>query len=580
MPKAIGQFSLMLHGHLPYVLAHGRWPHGSDMLCECAAESYLPLLEVFRRLVAEGHSPKVTFGITPVLSEQLADEDFKSEFEHYLRTRSDTARQDEEKFTAQGEDSYAGQARRWQEHYAKLLDIFNNTYDRDIIGAFRKLQEQGHIEIVTSMATHCYAPLIASDIALQAQVKQAVSSYTRYFGVAPRGFWLPECGYRPRYEWKSPLSDTGPQQPVLRKGVEEFLSEAGIDYCFVDSHLLAGGEAIGVYLERFDALANLWQQFQNQYVPAAQVEHRSPYRPYLMASAPETERPVAVFARDPRTGLQVWSGEWGYPGDPWYLDFHKKHVPGGLRYWRVTSSQVGMESKEAYESDKAAQRLPENAGHFKELVKGLLQDYQAEHNEAGVVCAPYDAELFGHWWFEGPEWLYLVLKWINEDPEIEAVTCSEALANYNPSVVVSLPEGSWGQGGFHWIWLNEWTEWIWQRVYQAEEEMEALAREFADRENDENLQNILRQAARELLLLQASDWQFLISTWSARDYAEVRANQHSDWFQRLANMARRYGRGEWVDPADWTFLGDCEKRDSLFADVDPRWWQKLEFPPQ
>jgi 1,4-alpha-glucan branching enzyme len=580
MSKPLGKFALVLHGHLPYVLAHGRWPHGLDMLCECAAESYLPLLHTLRRLVAEGYSPQITIGLTPILSEQLADGDFKHEFYAYLCRRIEMAKEDEAFFIKADEPHYAYLAHKWQDHYSWLVEIFNDHYHQDIVGAFSQLQNEGHIEIMTSAATHGYFPLLGSDISIQAQVKQGVAAYHRHFGRAPKGFWLPECAYRPSYWWQSPLSDAGPQQPVLRKGVEEFLSEAGLDYFFIDTHLLAGGEAIGVYLDRFEALQNLWQQFQDQYQPRPEVGDRSPYRPYLVSSAPKGKKPVAVFVRDPKSGTQVWSAECGYPGDEWYLDFHKKHHLNGLRYWRVTASSLGMGDKLPYVPENAAARPEEHASHFVEVVKGILSEYQQTHNEAGVICSPYDAELFGHWWFEGPDWLYHVLRKLNEDPEVAPVTCSEALAEHRPDTVVALPEGSWGQGGFHWIWLNEWTEWIWRKIYQAEADMEALAKEFAGRKDDENLQKILHQAGRELLLLEASDWEFLISTWTARDYAEMRAEHHFHWFERLAAMARRYGRGEWVEEEDWTFLGEAENRDAIFPEADPGWWEKLDFPPQ
>jgi len=195
-----------------------------------------------------------------------------------------------------------------------------------------------------------------------------------------------------------------------------------------------------------------------------------------------------------------------------------------------------------------------------------------------MLCAPYDAELFGHWWFEGNSWLYYVLKWMSEDPELRLATLSESLDDYGPSTVITLPEGSWGEGGFHWIWLNDWTTWTWRHVYDAEAEMQSLSREFAERQDPE-LQKILRQTARELLLLESSDWQFLISTWSARDYAEMRCAEHFESFRRLAEMTRRYGRNEGVNPEDWNFLGACEERDKLFPDVNPLWWAHVEYPP-
>jgi 1,4-alpha-glucan branching enzyme len=299
---------------------------------------------------------------------------------------------------------------------------------------------------------------------------------------------------------------------------------------------------------------------------------------YLAASAVEDRPPVAVFGRDERTGIQVWSGEQGYPGDGWYLDFHKKHFPGGHRYWRVTSAKSDLGSKLIYEPCRAADRVPENAEHFCGLVHELLAQHKAKTGKHGVLCAPYDAELFGHWWFEGPEWLYRVIKGIHENPAVELATCSDYLEANTPQAAVALPESSWGQGGFHWVWMNDWTTWIWEKVYGDEDEFPALAQQALDRK-DEKLWQIVGQAARELLLLEASDWPFLISTWSARDYAERRAALHHDAFTRLVGMARRQAAGEAISPEDEQFLTDCQQQDALFPDLDLAWWSRLDRPP-
>ncbi len=572
-----GAFTFVLHAHLPYVVTHGTWPHGSDMLFECAAESYLPLLEVLDRLVAEGVSPKVTVGITPVLAEQLADPEFKSQFAAYLDLRARAAAEDRAQFQGAGQGQLADLANRWETHLRATRRAFQETYGGDLIGAFRRLQDGGHIEVITSAATHGYLPLLGSDECLQAQVKQAVRAYQRHFGRPPRGFWLPECAYRPRYPWASPIPEAGPGQPVLRKGVEEFLAENGLQYFIVDTQTLMGGATAGVYLERFPGLQQLWERFRASYRPGPASVEKSPYEVYFVASAPEDRPPVAVFCRDERTGIQVWSGEHGYPGDGWYLDFHKKRFPGGHRYWRVTSAQSDLGAKEIYEPARAEERIPENADHFCRLVDELLTGHRAATGRGGFLCAPYDAELFGHWWFEGPRWLYRVLRGLASDPAVELMTCAEYLETHPPEAAVSLPEGSWGQGGFHWIWLNEWTTWIWRRIYQAEAEMPGLA-QAALGSSDPLLARIVSQAARELLLLEASDWPFLISTWTARDYAEARAAFHHEAFSRLAQMARRRAAGEPVAPEDEVFLGECERRDSLFPDLDLAWWSRVERP--
>jgi len=574
---ANGAFALVLHGHLPYVLAHGTWPHGSDMLFECAAESYLPLLQTFQRLAADGISPKVTMGITPVLAEQLADPGFKEQFVEYLDMRVRTATENRDEFRAGNEGHLADLAEMWREHFASIRTAFEDEYGGDLIRGFRQLQDDGYIEVITSAATHGYLPLLGSDESVQAQVKQAVRSYERHFGRPPAGFWLPECGYRPRYSWASPLPGAGAQAPRLRKGVEEFLAESGITYFIVDTATLMGGAAAGVYVQRFAGLQALWERFRESYRPGPLGVEKSPYEVYSVSSSAESAPPVAVFTRDERTGSQVWSGEHGYPGDEWYLDFHKKHFPGGHRYWRVTSAHSDLGAKEPYQPERASERVLENADHFSHLVQQILAEHRAATGDCGVVCAPYDAELFGHWWFEGPGWLERTIRNIASNPAVDLVTCSEHLARHAPTAAVSLPEASWGQGGFHWIWLNEWTTWIWEHIYAAEAEFPRLARQALE-SDDPVLADIVAQAARELVLLEASDWPFLISTWSARDYAERRAALHHQQFARLAEMARKRAGGEEIGGEDRQFLFDCKQQDSLFPDVDIAWWSKVERP--
>jgi 1,4-alpha-glucan branching enzyme len=564
----LGSFALVLHSHIPYVLAHGRWPHGMDWLSEVAAECYVPLLDVFNRLVAEGISPKVTLGLTPVLVEQLADETFISEFDDYLRQRIEAAEQNAAEFRRNARPDMAALADHWHGFYSRVQTQFRQAYNRDIVGAFRKLQDAGHIEILTSAATHGYLPLLGTDNSVRSQVKQGLSTYRRHFGRDPKGFWLPECAYRPRYHWQPPTPRFQTPEAVLRKGVEEFLAEEGLQYFFVDAHLLRGGEAIGVYAERFKALEELWSQFAKGYQPEA--AERSPYIPYLVNSSGDPMAPVAIFARDRETGIQVWSGDVGYPGDEWYLEFHRKHYPGNLRYWRVSWPRDDLGKKELYEPVRALSRLPAHADHFTTVVSEVLTRHQDQYGHPGIVTSMYDTELYGHWWFEGPEWLYYAIRRLAQEEEIRRVTCGEYLEEHPATTVVSLPEGSWGEGGYHWIWLNEWTGWTWEKIYDCEHQMTALARAYGD---VPEVATILKQAARELLLLESSDWQFSISTWASRDYAEERVRYHADKFQALATLVRRVAAGEEIEPDAWNDLGEAEDRDRCFPDVDPKWWR-------
>jgi 1,4-alpha-glucan branching enzyme len=574
--KKAGAFSLVLHAHLPYVLDHGRWPHGTDWLNEAAAETYVPLLNALNDLVAEGIPSKLTIGISPVLAEQLADERFIKGFIDYCGEKIEAAEKDEAQFRKHGRELMTELSVMWQKFYTEILDTFRNRYHGNIVSGFAELQNGDHIEIITCGATHGYLPLLSQDTSIQAQVKMAVRVHKRHFGRQPRGIWLPEAAYRPAYEWKPPVDSDVGQKAYKRKGIEEFLSENGIEFFIIDTAILKGGKSIGVYIDRFEALKQLWGQFEKEYKPREENLERTPHEVYLVGEH-EGKRPVAVFTRDPDTGLQVWSGEHGYPGDGNYLDFHKKHFPGGHRYWKVTSSKADLADKMEYYPADALERMHSNADHFSDLITNILRGYHAEHNGTGILCAPYDAELFGHWWFEGPEFIKQVYRNLAKSEDVGVATLSEQLDHAKPTRVISIPEGSWGQGGYHYIWLNKWCEWTWKHIYNDELKMRNLARKYKGTDN-QRFRDIVEQAARELFLLSASDWQFLISTWAARDYAELRLTRHHEDFTRLAEMADKVWNGGELDDSDRSYLHDCRERDDLFKDVDPGWYAEVEYP--
>jgi 1,4-alpha-glucan branching enzyme len=564
-----GYFTFVLHSHLPYVLFHGRWPHGTDWLNEASAETYVPLINVVKRLAADGIASKITLGVTPILAEQLSSPLFADGFVSYLRQKVDASRDDIREFERHGQKELTALAAMWESYYSDILESFVSGCRSNIIGELRRLKEQGAIEIISSAATHGYLPLLGYDQAVRAQIEIGARTYAHHFGSRPSGIWLPECAYRPGYVWEFPVEGGG--EGYRRKGIEEFLYDAGISYFVVDSHLLEGGKAVGAYLDRFEGLKDIWDRFISEYRETVVDEPRSPYESYAVSS-PGRPKTASIFTRDPKSALVVWSGEHGYPGDGNYLDFHKKHFPGGNRYWKVTGSKVDLGDKQVYDPRFIPDRLGENAAHFAGLVRRTLGDFFRDHKRPGIVTAPYDTELFGHWWFEGPRFIYQVIRELAHDPLVRLTTLTEHHEAYPPRRVITIPEGSWGEGGFHWIWFNDWTKWTWKHIYEAERKLIGLA--DASRGNtDPGLARVLTQAGRELLLLESSDWQFLISTWSARDYAEMRFTEHYNDFSRLADIARRITDGAEPTTGDWEFVGDMEQKDGPFADLDIGLWR-------
>ncbi len=273
-----------------------------------------------------------------------------------------------------------------------------------------------------------------------------------------------------------------------------------------------------------------------------------------------------MIGRNNRTGLQVWSAEWGYPGEYGYREFHKKDGVSGMQYWRVTGPQVDLAQKEADHPDWAAHKAGLHAGHFANLVEEITREcWQTSKGEFGIVSANYDTELFGHWWFEGVDWLQAVLRRLSGSKVVDMTTASDFLEAHAPQTVVHIPEGSWGAGGAHFVWDNADTGWMWPVVHEAERRMLQMV-QSPPAQNGAN-DPVLNQAARELLLLQSSDWPFLVTTGQAKEYAIERFEQHLGRFTSLLDSIDRQAPDHELAVILW-------EKDKVFPGIDWRWFQQ------
>lgn len=520
--EPVGCVALVLHAHLPFV----RHPERNNSLEErwlfqAVAECYVPLLFMLERLEAEGIPFRLTLSLSPTLMAMLDDPLLRTRCQRYLEAAVDLT--DREVNRAAGRPEVLA-AHFHRHHFRRVYRLYTQRYRRDLVGAFHRLAQAGYVDLITCGATHGFLPLLQHQPeSVRAQIMVAVEEFRRRFGHPPRGFWLPECGYFP--------------------GVDQILREAGVLFCFLETHGLT---------------------------------HGRPAPPRGCYSHAWTPGKLAVFGRDVPSSRQVWSAREGYPGSPWYREFHwdigaqrpAEHlgplaVPQGsgaftgLKYWRVTGP---TDQKAFYDRHMAEQTAARHAAHFLQQmhrhlarVSGMLVG-----GPPPVAAALYDAELFGHWWFEGPVFLEQLARLAAQQDEICFITPGEYLDRYpqgQGSVEPAL--SSWGERGCADFWCSEANHWVHRPLQKAARRMARLARAFSNPAPP--VQDALNQAARELLLAQASDWPFLMQAGTAAAYARERLTQHLDRFQVLASHLET---GRSLPDAGW--LADVQAQDNLF----------------
>lgn len=523
-----GFLALLLHAHLPYVRhpEHGEFLE-EDWLFEAIAETYLPLLEVLHGLVEDEVPFQLTLSLTPTLCHMLRDPLLQERATRYLERSVELARREIARTEGQGQ--LAEIACFYHERLGRLHRAWEQRWKRDLVGAFAALQERGVLEIITCAATHGFLPLMENHPeAVRAQVLIARDQYREIFGRDPRGIWLPECAYM--------------------ASLDKVLQEANLRWFVIDAHGLMFGNPRPRY---------------------------AIYTPCFTPAGP------AAFGRDRDSSRQVWSAEEGYPGDPAYRDFYRDIgfdlsseyladflPPGsprkftGLKYHRITGRNV---EKGLYNRGWAMAAADAHAGHFMESRREQLSQLRSSMNMAPLVVSPFDAELFGHWWFEGPEFLNLFIrKAVFDQDSFRLCTPSAYLAGHDTHQVVEPSASSWGHKGYWEVWLDESNAWIYPHLHAAARRMTELARAHHDT-TDPLLERALRQMARELLLAQSSDWAFLMKTGTARDYASKRTKDHILRFTRLYDLARS-------GKVDKAFLENCEWRDNLFANLNWRYY--------
>jgi 1,4-alpha-glucan branching enzyme len=523
-----GYLCLVLHAHLPFV----RHPEEENFLeenwlYEAITETYIPLIQVFEKLAEDHVDFRVTMSLTPTLASMLQDELLQNRYVRHINKLIELA---EKEVQRTGHDpKFHSLALMYYGKFVEARDVFVDKYKKDLVSAFKKFQDLGYLEILASCATHGFLPILSVNPSdAQAQVRVGVDHYKKTFGRDPLGFWLPECGYTP--------------------GVDNFLAEAGIKYFFVDSHGIINADPAPRY---------------------------SVYAPLYCPSG------VAAFGRDSESSKQVWSSKEGYPGDPDYREYYRDigheleyeyikpyihpigfRINTGLKYWRITGN---TDYKEPYVPEWAKEKAAMHAGNFMFNREKQIEHVAYHMDRKPMIISPYDAELFGHWWFEGPMWIdFLIRKIAYDQNTIKLATPSDYLREY-PVNQLSVPSiSTWGYKGYNEVWLEGSNDWIYRHLHVAGERMEELAEKFsscAEKDKNDLARRALNQAARELLLAQASDWPFIMKTGTMVEYAQKRVKLH---INRFTHIYRDMLSGS----VDREWLEAVESRDNIFSDMD------------
>jgi 1,4-alpha-glucan branching enzyme len=522
-----GYLALVLHAHLPFV-RHPEHEHflEENWFFEAMTETYVPLVEVFEGLLRDGIDFRLTLSLSPPLAAMMRDPLLLARYARQLDRLVELGHREVER--TRGDGAFHPLAQMYRDRFTRIRDTFRR-YEGNLVRAFRGIEEAGGLELITCNATHMFLPLADRNWAVcHAQIELAAREHERHFGRRPSGMWLAECGYM--------------------RGVDELLRASGIQYFFVDTH--------GVLF----------------------ADRRPVYGVYAPVYCPTG---VAAFGRDVESSKQVWSAQEGYPGDGAYRDFYRDvgydadleyirpyiHPDGlrhytGFKYYRITDRQAPLHQKAPYDPHAAWERAAQHAGHFLSCRERQIEFLASRMDRPPVVVAPYDAELFGHWWFEGPMFLDFLFRKMQYDQDVVApITPPEYLARYPTNQVATPCTSSWGYKGYAEVWLNGTNDWVYRHLHKMGERMVELAHRHPSA--TDLRRRILNQAARELLLAQASDWPFIMKMGTTTPYAVNRICDHVNRFNALYDAATTGAINE-------PWLKSVEEQDNLFPDLDYR----------
>ena len=528
---APGKILFLMHAHLPFV-RHPEFKRffEENWLFEAIAETYLPLVQAMRRLLEKGVPGTLNLSVSPPLIEMLSDENLIEKFSEHLKKQLELI----EKEVARNAGTELEQLSRFYlSRQQTLMDLWENRIHRNLLAEFLELEKAGKLNLLTCVGTHPFLPAYQSDPAsIRMQLDVTVRCFERAFGRKPMGVWLPECGYFP--------------------GLDKYLAEFGLHYFFLETH--------GALLA-------------------------TPTPKYGVFTPLKTTQGLYCMGREQKSSMEVWSRRTGYPGHPEYREFFTDiakdrprdylgeyffagdtPIDSGFKYNRIT----GGEKKELYRPWNAMKLAEDHAHLFVVNREATISELlvNMDGNKAAMLC-PYDAELFGHWWFEGPLFLEAMLERAASSSVIEFAGADEIMTSSADPDAHEPAFSSWGEGGFGSVWINGETDKYYPQSYRLRAMIDHLIsihqKMGEGSPRGKLLTRYIKQMERELMLFQSSDWAFMIHNHSADGYARRRLDDHYNNGHTLFAEACKAILKNTDKPAASSILPKLEKTNSIFS---------------